>query len=110
MKITLSMDFDIPEDSAFGAPDANELQAALMNISMVFQKLRQNIPLQEMRVLTEQTYTPEMREALLENIKEEESFVEQIFHNWTIKGQLDNGMKFVFNHKEPGYKEYLEIL
>lgn len=109
-KVKISMEFDLK--GSFSIPTENEAEAVLMNIGMFFSSFKTQLLKEQMIFIIEESDLkedyPEVYNAMERVYEEKIAICDQIFNNWRVEGETDNGKKFIFTHQEPGYKETME--
>lgn len=110
MKLKISFVINTDNAPAYDCKKEKNVPEVLMNVGDLFARLQRDIPLRRLDLLSSaknRNYGEDLLRGLKENIRNDEVITEQLFHDYCVEGELENGKKFIFTHKEPGYKEEL---
>ena len=104
MKVSFTLD---TTGTSYEIEDESDIPAVLMNIGQLFQKLQNTLCLEKMRIMTHSKLDKATKDAICAVLEEQDTLMAQLFHEYRIEGEVKDGRKFVFTHKEPGYREEL---
>ncbi len=100
MKFKISFEIDA-SGTTYSIKDKNdEVSLVLENLSFIFQKLQNDIPLKKLNMLVSNNTEPFKNDAI-KNIEEEGKLVSQIFNKWKVEGTMRDGKTFTFSTENP---------
>lgn len=109
MKVKITFELDL-KDTHYNIKKVKLIPVCLQNLGMWLDKLNCHYLSNKFDRLVANAaadcvYNDAMKKALLEHDDQDIKLSGQLFNNYKVEGVTDDGHKFKFTHKGPGYKE-----
>lgn len=104
MKFKVSFTLDVTGTSYSLKNKEDAVSEVIQNLSMLFGSLTSSLIQDKIEILTSDNTEVTKRAAIA--MKDDEiKLLSSMFNDFEVDGEMENGHRFKFTHKEPGYKE-----
>ena len=109
MNLKISFELDVHDLPTYSVPYREAIPSTLQNLGTWLGGL-QGLSLQRiLRVTADSQLDKLTRQLLIDAHEQDVTLAKRIFDNYSVEGTTQDGHHFCFNHREPGYEEYLLI-